>query len=104
MLINGEPGGRLYVDESSHEIRLIDIALLPEQRGHGIGTTLITQLMTRARNTDKTLSLQVEAHNRALRLYLRLGFIRTAEHYPYFLLEWRSSATHQQAALLSPSA
>lgn len=34
---SGEPIGRLYLDEREEEFRIIDIALLPESRGLGIG-------------------------------------------------------------------
>src|SRR5258708_3770186 len=35
---DGVPAGRLYVDRGESEILIVDIALLPEYRGAGIGT------------------------------------------------------------------
>lgn len=70
----GEPVGRLYVDRAEKEIRIIDISLLPESRGLGIGTRFLLGLQKEAREAGKTLSIHVEKFNPALRLYQRLGF------------------------------
>src|SRR5205814_7139129 len=46
--VDGEPAGRLYVARREDEIRIMDIALLPEYRGRGIGTALIRALLDEA--------------------------------------------------------
>jgi len=51
ILKDGEPIGRLYVNRRPDEIRVIDIALMPELRGHGIGSRLMEQLIDEA--TDR---------------------------------------------------
>jgi ribosomal protein S18 acetylase RimI-like enzyme len=89
VLADGEPAGRLYVDEWPEEIRLVDIALLPEHRGRGLGTRLLGGVMERAAAAAKPLTIHVEGFNRALGLYERLGFRRIGEHGPYHLMEWR---------------
>jgi hypothetical protein len=38
---DGEPIGRLYLDRGPQELRIIDIALLPGQRGTGIGGAVV---------------------------------------------------------------
>jgi len=85
--VDGEPTGRLYVARWEEEIRIIDVALLPEHRGRGIGTTLIRGLLDEAAATGKRLSTHVESHNPARRLYERLGFEEVAEHGLYRLME-----------------
>ena len=85
----GEQIGRLIVDRAPDRILLIDIALLPEQREQGIGTSLIRDLMIEAEQTSKPLRLHVEFFNRALRLYERLGFSKIGEVGVYFEMEWR---------------
>ena len=35
--VDGRPAGRLYVDRRPGDLRIVDIALLPEFRGRGIG-------------------------------------------------------------------
>ena len=88
---NGVPVGRLVVDRSSEPILLIDIALLPEHRRSGIGTSLIRDLQAQAKGANRMVQLHVEASNEALRLYERLGFERTVQRGPYWEMEWRSN-------------
>lgn len=87
--VNGVPAGRLYVDRCTREIRIMDIALLPEHRGVGIGTRLLRELQKEARTAGKALTIHVEKFNPALRLYQRLGFHPIADKEVYLLMEWR---------------
>jgi ribosomal protein S18 acetylase RimI-like enzyme len=91
VLADGEPAGRLYVDRREDEIAVIDIALLPEYRGRGIGTELLTAILTEADAAGKKVSIYVEHRNPARRLYERLGFVEVAEQGVYALLERRPS-------------
>ena len=86
----GRPIGRLYVERWVAEIRIMDITLLPAQRGAGIGTKLLESLQEEARATGKALSVHVEKLNPALRLYERLGFSVREDKAVYLLMEWRS--------------
>ncbi|MBV9195928.1 MAG: GNAT family N-acetyltransferase [Solirubrobacterales bacterium] len=88
VLLDGEPIGRLWVDRSESPIHVIDIALLPEQRGRGIGTVLLEQLVGEARRAGKAGRLRVLRTNRALSLYRRLGFRVAREADVYAELEW----------------
>jgi len=87
----GCPIGRLYVHRGEREIRIVDIALLPEQRGCGLGTRLLAGLQEEARTTDRKLSVHVEKFNPALALYQRLGFQAGADRGAYLFLEWTAS-------------
>jgi ribosomal protein S18 acetylase RimI-like enzyme len=80
--------GRLYVARQEKEIRVIDIALLPESRGSGIGTKLLRDLQEEARTAGKSLTIHVERFNRALHLYERLGFRKVEDQGVYLLMEW----------------
>ena len=84
----GEPIGRLYVAHWEREIRIMDIALLPEHRGAGIGTNLLRKLQDEARSAGKSLSIHVERFNPALRLYERLGFQMIEDKGVYLLMQW----------------
>ena len=86
---DGTPIGRLYVDRWEKEIRIMDIALLPEHRGAGIGSELLRELQEEARAAGKGLSIHVEKFNPALRLYERLGFTVREDKGVYLLMEWR---------------
>ncbi|MDX6303486.1 MAG: hypothetical protein QOI77_455, partial [Blastocatellia bacterium] len=80
--------GRLIVERREHEIRLIDLALLPEHRNNSIGGFLIRKLQNEARQEEKPLRLQVIRFNRAINLFERLGFARTSETGTHFQMEW----------------
>jgi ribosomal protein S18 acetylase RimI-like enzyme len=88
VLRHGEPAGRLYIHRRPAEIRLMEIALLPEHRGGGLGTALLEELMAEARATGRPLTIHVEVYNPALRLYERLGFRKKEDKGVYWLMEW----------------
>ena len=89
VILSGEtPAGRLYVDHWEKEIRVMDIALLPDFRGKGIGTTLLLELQQQACSASKTLSIHVETFNPARRLYERLGFQPEESKDVYQLMRW----------------
>jgi ribosomal protein S18 acetylase RimI-like enzyme len=90
--VEGEPAGRLYVDRRADDIRVVDISLLPEYRGRGIGTTLLRELLDEGARAAKRVSIHVEKNNPALRLYQRLGFVPVQDRGVYLLLEATSSA------------
>ncbi len=92
ILIEGEPAGRLIVERREHEIRCVDLALLPGHRGAGVGTFLIQRLQEEAGQTNKRLRLQIIRFNRAVTLLERLGFVRTSETGTHFQMEWRTPA------------
>jgi ribosomal protein S18 acetylase RimI-like enzyme len=87
VLVGGEPGGRLYVHRGESEIRIVDIALLPEHRGDGVGTALLRDLFDEADAAGKRVTIHVERFNPALGLYERLGFAVSADRGVYLLLE-----------------
>ena len=89
ILCDDRPVGRLYVARWSREIRIVDIALLSEWCGRGIGTSLLRRLQAEARASKKALTIHVERFNPALRLYTRLGFRQVEDKGVYLLLEWK---------------
>ena len=74
VLIDDEPAGRLIVSRGGNRIRVVDIALLPEFRGAGVGAGLLRALLDEADAAGKPVTLHVEPGNPAQRLYARLGF------------------------------
>lgn len=80
--------GRLSVDRQEKEIHLLDLALLPEHRGKGIGTTLLKKFQQEAAEARLSLSIYVERFNPALRLYERLGFQHVKDEGVYLFLKW----------------
>lgn len=81
------PVGRFYVYRGVAEIRLLDIALLPEAREAGTGSALVRALLAEADAAGKPVRLYVEQFNRAATLYVRFGFAPIEEHGVYTLME-----------------
>ena len=89
VIYNDIPAGRLWVNRSNTDIRLLDITLLPEYRSSGIGTILLHGLQNEARISKKKLHHAVYKDNiNALRFYQRLGFIIAENYDTYFVMEW----------------
>lgn len=83
--------GRLYVARLDHEIRIVDITVLPSERNGGIGSYLIKQLLDEAKRTGKITRIYVEEFNPSLHLFERLGFLRSDQHGIHVLMEWTGS-------------
>lgn len=90
--------GRLYVAHWEREIRIMDIALLPESRGSGIGTKLLRGLQEQASSAGKSLTIHVERFNPALKLYQRLGFQQVEDKGVYLLLRWEGNQSGNHEA------
>lgn len=75
----GADAGRLYVERRADELRIVDIALLPEWRGKGIGGHLIGRLFEEADQAGLAVRIHVEYGNPAQHLYQRLGFVFRGE-------------------------
>ncbi len=88
----GRPAGRLYVARWPREIRLIDVALLPEFRRQGLGGAILRDLLAEAGRAGKPVTIHVERLNPALRLYERLGFRLKEDKGVYLFLEWLPAA------------
>lgn len=72
--------GRLRVVRTTDRIFLAGIQILPNHQGQGIGTTVITRLLSEAARTKVPVELKVAKDNPdAERLYTRLGFRRDGE-------------------------
>jgi ribosomal protein S18 acetylase RimI-like enzyme len=97
ILVDGRPAGRLYVARWPGEVRIVDVALLPEHRNAGIGTRLIRELIAEAGAAGKPVTIHVESFNPARRLYERLGF-HTVEDKGAYLFMSRSPEVSLHAA------
>ncbi len=74
-------------------MRVLEIALLPEYRGRGIGRIVMMGLCLEAAMRHKPVRLYVHYLSRAQRFYRQLGFREIAVEGPDRLMEWR----HPQA-------
>ncbi len=102
VLVDGQPAGRLVIHRSRDELRIVDVALLPERRGAGIGSALLQRILGEAAATGKPLRLSVLKANRARRFYERLGFASVGKTELHLEMEWGGSpAASPRPALAS---
>jgi len=81
--------GRLILHRTSDKIYVVDIALIPEFRGLGIGSDLMEAVIHEASLAGKSVGLHVERFNPALRWYERLGFTVISSGPIYLEMIWR---------------
>ena len=98
VVLEQRPIGRYYVDFGSSEIRLIDITLLPEVRGKGIGSSFLRRLIETSIATNRPISLHVEEANRAFHWYLRFAFRPIERHGIYIAMIYDSRTTPWQTS------
>jgi ribosomal protein S18 acetylase RimI-like enzyme len=94
ILVSGDaPVGSAVVWRNPAEIRLVDIAFLPEHRNRGWGAQWISQLIREAAAAEIPLRLSVHRGNRAIRLYERLGFMPAGADPMYIEMEHKRGGT-----------
>jgi ribosomal protein S18 acetylase RimI-like enzyme len=90
VLLDKVNAGRFVVNRSRENLRIVDIALLPEYRNAGVGSALLQKTFGEAAACKKPLRLRVLKGNRAERLYRRLGFETIEENELHLEMEWRA--------------
>ena len=75
VMVQHAPVGRLIIDASGNHIEVIDVALLPEYRNCGLGTSVLNSVLAQADRLGRAIRLHVEKQSRAVRLFERLGFV-----------------------------
>ena len=89
ILRDGERVGRIIVHESADELRLVDIAVRPNEQGQGVGSHLFVQLRQRSNATGKPLRLHVSTRNSAAeRFYKRHGCSAVGRDEAYIAMEY----------------
>ena len=89
ILLDGVAAGRLYVDRAPTEVRVVDISILPEHRGQGLGGTILRGLLDEAAAAGKPVRVHVLKGNPAERLYRSLGFRELEDRGAHLFMEWR---------------
>ena len=84
ILVGNKPAGRLIVDQTGRLVRLIDITLLPEYCGRGIGSQLLRSLLANAEQLGKRVQLHVAHGNPARNLYRKLVSSRRKTRVPTY--------------------
>ena len=90
IMVDQQPAGRIWVGSDDQQLRLLDIALLPEFQNRGVGTALLQRLKSHAESAGKALRHMVFVlNNNADRFYERLGFKQIEDFGAYKHMEWR---------------
>jgi GNAT superfamily N-acetyltransferase len=95
ILREAEPIGRIYVLRKEDEIEVLDITLLAQHRGAGIGTSLMRDLLHEADRSGKAVQIWVEEFNPSRDLFERLGFSKIQEEGFNWLLEYRKAVNRK---------
>ena len=90
--LEGEDIGRLIVERLDGALTLVDVALLPEFRGRGIGGAIMSDLTNEAASSQRAFVLHVIKTNPAVNLYQRLGCEITGDLGMHYRMEWRPRA------------
>lgn len=98
IVADGVDCGYLTVDRSGPEIVLVDLAILPEFQGSGIGSKALEQLLESATQSKQNVVLSVASDNPAQRLYERLGFSVVGENGMYRSMKWPFSVLETRVA------
>ena len=84
--------GRYYIEKAAPEHLVIDICLMANQRGHGIGRVLIEESQREAAALGRGMHLHVIKYNiRAQRLYEKLGFRVDGGSDMHHHMSWRNN-------------
>ena len=86
----GKPIGRLVVDAGDEAGCIVDLALLAECRGGGLGTAILAAAVAPFARLKRPVLCKVLARNEAsLRMCRRVGFVQIDSIPPFLQLEWR---------------
>ncbi len=96
ILLDGEAVGRLYLHQRKDEFRIIDLALLTQHRGKGIGSALMRDILDQAAQADLPVRIHAEKNNPALDLYYRLGFREIGDEGLSWLMEWKPGTQSEE--------
>lgn len=102
VLHHEQAAGRLYVSRGPERVHVVDIAMLPSFRGHGIGSALMLQLMHEAQRDGKCVTIHVEVNNPALAWYQRLGFKEISMGGFHRLMQWQPGRAGTQYESSNP--
>jgi ribosomal protein S18 acetylase RimI-like enzyme len=88
ILYRGSPAGRMWIGRTPEQIRLLDIAILPEFQNQGIGATLLKSLLAESEERGLPLRHMVfKLNTAALRFYQRFGFSQIDDVGAYIHME-----------------
>ena len=88
VLEHGQRVGAIGLKEAPDQLYLVELQILPECQGRGLGSALLLAQLERARRLEKPIGLRVLFENRARALYERYGFVVIGQTETHYLMEW----------------
>jgi ribosomal protein S18 acetylase RimI-like enzyme len=88
--LDGKDVGWIQVLEAEDRIEIEQLHFVAPYRNRGLGRMLIEDIFAYARASGRVVKLSVIRGNRAIRLYLRLGFRLVGEDAEKFNLRWEA--------------
>ncbi len=83
------PSGYVWLYDQEGEQRIVDLAFAPDARGKGLGTAVVSLLVTAAHAAGKPMRASVAKSNEgSLRFNLRSGAVITGETATHWAIEW----------------
>ncbi|MGJ8695239.1 MAG: GNAT family N-acetyltransferase [Verrucomicrobiaceae bacterium] len=89
---SGRAIGRFYVNHASDHIRVVELSVLPDYQGHGIGQQLMKSVLAEGTRTGVPVRLSVALGNPAFTFYETLGFRETGRGESHLRMEWKAAA------------
>ncbi len=89
ILLSKLPIGKVIIDRTQSSFHIIDLAIVPERRGQGIGTAVLRAIQAAAEKIMYSVELSVDQQNKdAKKLYLSLGFQVTGSSDTHDAMNW----------------
>lgn len=88
VIVAGDAVGILSFIEEDDHLFLNEIQIDPTAQNRGLGTAILRDLQSRARQTGRFVKLHVLRVSRAAALYQRLGFAITEQTDTHLLMQW----------------
>jgi hypothetical protein len=90
--LDDRPVGRFYHAELADEIRIIDLAFLPEHFDQNIFIKLVEEILQKGDRAGKPVQIYLEAGDQTIEIFANLGFQKIDEHGLYFLWQYQPAA------------
>ncbi|WP_323769533.1 GNAT family N-acetyltransferase [Antarctobacter sp.] len=86
--LDGRDVGQLRLDRGAEALHLVDLSVLSDVRGQGLGARLLRGIQQEATTANQPVRLSVQHGNPAAGLYRRMGFVATGDTGVHLTMEW----------------
>lgn len=97
-----QPCGYTKFTHDEHAITLHELVVLPLWQRHGIGSHILSQLQTEARQAALPITLKVLKESEAVNLYERFGFVTELENETHYQMSWIPNSEQSTSEASTP--